>query len=182
MTCRWYKGYGDGDILNALLIDKELPNDLSALPSSCPSALLEAMKACLNFDPAARPSFSQLAQELGTPWAAVAAHLEALTLTPEVLPWPCLLRALCFLPYLLFHPLPPPTRHNCSLISTQIAKLIATYVFNKYQVVSVQDLAKLRPETVDRIALTLNLGDVSALKFVEACESLRDEKAKKSCN
>ena len=63
------------------------------------------------------------------------------------------------------------TPHNCSLISTQIAKLIATYVFNKYQVVSVKDKAKLRPETVDRIALTLNLSDVSAPKFVEACES-----------
>jgi hypothetical protein len=72
------------------------------------------------------------------------------------------------------------TPHNCSLISTQIAKLIATYVFNKYQVVSVKDLAKLRPETVNRIALTLNLGDVSSPKFVEACESLRDEQAKQA--
>ena len=56
---------------------------MSALPSSCPSALLEAMKACLNFDPAARPRFSQLAQDLGSP-AAVAAYFEALTITPEV--------------------------------------------------------------------------------------------------
>ena len=51
-------------------------------------------------------------------------------------------------------------------------------MFNKYQVVSVKDLAKLRPETVDRIALTLNLGDVSAPKFVDACEKQREEGAK----
>ena len=120
--------------------------------------------------------FRKDAQELGSPWAAVATHLEALTLTPEVLPpgFRCLVCSVFFVffhTYLLSHPLPLPTRHNSSLISTQIAKLIATYVFNKYQVVSVKDLANLRPETVDRIALTLNLSDVSAPKFVEACES-----------
>ena len=66
-----------------MLIAKVLP-DMSALPSSCPTALLEAMKACLNFDPAARPRFSQLAQDLGSPEVAVAAYLETLTITPEV--------------------------------------------------------------------------------------------------
>ena len=58
--------------------------------------------------------------------------------------------------------------------------MIATYVFNKYQVMAVKDLASLRPETVDRIALTLNLGDVSAPKFVDACEALRNEKAQQA--
>ena len=86
-----FHGDSAGDILSAVLIEKELPDEMSALPSSCPSALSEAMRACLDFAPASRPSFSQLAQELGSPCAAVAAHLEALTLTPEVLPSPCLL-------------------------------------------------------------------------------------------
>ena len=63
---------------------KELPYDEDALPSACPTALLEAMKACLDFAPAARPRFSQLAQDLGSPGAAVAAYLETLTITPEV--------------------------------------------------------------------------------------------------
>jgi len=63
---------------------KELPYDEDALPSACPTALLEAMKACLNFAPAARPRFSQLAQDLGSSGAVVTAYLEALTITPEV--------------------------------------------------------------------------------------------------
>ena len=85
-----YHGYGNGDIARAVLLDRELP-DMRALPSSCPAVLREAMHACLHFAPASRPSFSQLAQALGSPCAAVAAHLEALTLTPEV----SLLRLVC---------------------------------------------------------------------------------------
>ena len=63
---------------------KELPYDEDALPSACPTALLEAIKACLDFAPTARPRFSQLAQDLGSPGAAVAAYLEGLNISSEV--------------------------------------------------------------------------------------------------
>ena len=147
---------------------KELPYDEDALPSACPTALLEAMKACLNFAPAARPRFSQLAQDLGSPGAAVAAYLEALTITPEVWRGPAFLLSNVHLN--ISHRLPSQP--------DQVAKLIANHLFQKHKVVAVKDLADLRPETVDRIALTLNLGDVSAPKFVDACEELREKRAR----
>jgi len=79
-----YQGYGDPDILNAVLILKELPYDEDALPSACPTALLEAMKACLDFAPAARPRFSKLAQDLGSSGTAAAALSEEITTVPAV--------------------------------------------------------------------------------------------------
>ena len=155
-----------------MLILKELPYDEDALPSACPTALLEAMKACLKFAPAARPRFSQLALDLGSPEAAVAAYLEKLTITPEV--GGGLLFAFrplfSFVYRLLFC-------HSSAPLD-QVAKLIANHLFQKHKVVAVKDLADLRPETVDRIALTLNLGDVSAPKFVDACEELREKRAR----
>jgi len=56
--------------------------------------------------------------------------------------------------------------------------LIANHLFNKYKVVAVKDMADLLPETVYRIAQFLNLGDVSTPKFVDACEALREERAR----
>ncbi len=79
-------------------------------------------------------------------------------------------------PTLLFHASAPFSHSSAPL--DQVAKLIANHLFQKHKVVAVKDLADLRPETVDRIALTLNLGDVSAPKFVDACEELREKRAR----
>jgi len=119
------------------------------------------MNSCLDLAPAARPRFT-----------AVAGYLEKLTITPEV--GGGLLFAFrplfSFVYRLLFC-------HSSAPLD-QVAKLIANHLFQKHKVVAVKDLADLRPETVDRIALTLNLGDVSAPKFVDACEELREKRAR----
>ncbi len=58
--------------------------------------------------------------------------------------------------------------------------MIATYLFKTHQVVAVKDLADLLPETVHRIALTLNLGEVPAPKFIDACAQQRKERARRA--